>query len=267
MSDSLKKRAGRMVPYPLIEAGRKLLHFGLRQCPVCLSRIRRLLDAGYGFPILEKLQVVGGMRRPADVCPVCHSSARERLVWYWLTHENAKFRHGRSARVAHFAPEKGLSRNLKDFAGDGYKAYDFDPSRYRHLRKIEQADLTSLTIEPSSVDLLICNHVMEHVPSPKRALDNIFQSLAPGGTAIMQVPIALALDESIELSADSTAQERIDRLGQDDHLRLYSQNDYEAVLTNAGFEVELFNAFDHDEHKATAWQLDPLERLFVCRRA
>jgi hypothetical protein len=44
--------------------------------------VRRLRDTGYGFEVLERLQVVGGLRRYSDQCPVCHSSSRERLVWF-----------------------------------------------------------------------------------------------------------------------------------------------------------------------------------------
>ncbi len=105
----MKKRIGRMIPYPLIEAGRRLIHAGPHRCRVCGGRVRRLGDSGYGFEVLERLQVVGGLKRRGDRCPICHATSRERLVWFWLTEGGAGFRFAPDLRIAHFAPEKGLS--------------------------------------------------------------------------------------------------------------------------------------------------------------
>lgn len=261
---SLKKRVGRLIPYPAIEAGRKLLHAGPHACQVCGARIRRLRDSGYGYPVLEQLQVVGGLRRRADQCPVCHSTSRERLVWFWLSRGGADL--PRYSRIAHFAPEKGLSRRLRELSPNGYTAYDFDPSRYRHLARVEPANLSHLAIGDGSVDLLVCNHVLEHVPDVALALPEIARVLALGATAILQVPIALKLDAMIELGAESTPADRERLLGQDDHLRLFTGADYTAALTAAGLTVEPFDAFAHDARRATEWRLDPFETLYVCRK-
>lgn len=262
----LKKQLGRLIPYPLIELGRKVIHAGPRTCHVCGNHIRTMLDSGYGFEMLERLQVVGGLRRYADTCPICHSSARERLIWFWLTQEGSSFRFDSDIRIAHFAPEKALSKNLLRAAPDGYAAYDFAPERYRHLRQVDRADLTDLQIESSSVDLLLCNHVLEHVPDIGVALGHLFRILKPGGVAILQVPLALRLEQTIELGMDSSIEDRIRLLGQDDHLRLFTPHDYVAALGEAGFDVEQYNAFDANGQLATRWQLDPFETLHLCRK-
>lgn len=262
---ALKKKIGRLIPYPVIENARKVINIGPRRCPVCRAHVRHYIDNGYGFDVLEKLQVVGGLTRPADRCPVCHSTARERLIWFWLTQKGAGFRFADNPRIAHFAPEKGLTRCLQD-ATSHYTAYDFEPARYRHLSGVKQADLSKLAIEDESVDLLLCNHVIEHVPDVPLALSEILRVLAPGATAILQVPIALNLEKSIELGLDSTPEERIRVVGQDDHLRLFNQADYTAALEKAGFALEQYRAFDDDAAAATRWQLDPFETLFVCRK-
>ncbi len=263
---SAKKKIGRLIPYPVIENGRKIINFGPKRCQVCESPIRQMQDAGYGFEVLERLQVVGGLKRFADKCPVCHSSSRERLVWFWLSQGGRGFRFPDTARIAHFAPEKGLTKRIRDAAPANYTAYDFDPSRYRHLDHLEQADLSGLHLPDNSVDLLICNHVLEHVPDVAVALGEIFRVLAPQGVAILQVPIALKLDKTIELPLSSTPQERVQLLGQDDHLRLFTAADYPAVLAAAGFEVELFDPFEAETALATRWQLDPFEKLHLCRK-
>ena len=261
-----KKQIGRLIPYPVIENGRRVLHAGPNRCKVCGTHIRRLHDTGYGFEVLERLQVVGGMRRFADQCPVCHSSARERLIWFWLTQAGPGFRLPSDTTTAHLAPEKGLSRKISEAASSGYTAYDFEPARYRQLDKVEFADLSNLPMDDESVDLFICNHVLEHVPDVPLALSQIRRVLRPGGTAILQVPIAMKLDQTIELALDSTEEERVRLVGQDDHLRLFNQPDYQAVLESAGFSVELYDAFEDNDVLATDWQLDPFERLHLCRK-
>ncbi|MFM7349157.1 MAG: class I SAM-dependent methyltransferase [Erythrobacter sp.] len=208
--------------------------------------------------------MVGGLRRYADACPVCHSSARERLVWFWLSQAGAGFRFADDIVVAHFAPEKGLSRRISAAAPRRYTAYDFEPSRYRHLDHVAAADLSALPMADESVDLLICNHVLEHVPDVALALSQIRRVLRPGGVAILQVPIALKLDAPIELAPESSAEERIARVGQHDHLRLFTAPSYLAALEAAGFRVERYDAFAQTPREATGWRLDPFELLHLC---
>jgi len=261
-----KQKIGRLIPYPVIENVRRVIHFGPLRCKVCGARVRRLRDTGYGFEVLERLQVVGGLRRYSDQCPVCHSSARDRLVWFWLSEAGQGFRFSRDVNIAHFAPEKGLARRLRAAAPAGYTAYDLEPSRYRHLDRVIQADLSALPMNDASVDLFVCNHVLEHVPDVSRALAEIYRVLRPGGVAILQVPIALKLERSIELPLDSSPEERVRLVGQHDHLRLFTAADYLDVLEQAGFLVERYDAFADDSEMAMEWRLDPFELLHLCRK-
>jgi SAM-dependent methyltransferase len=261
-----KKKIGRLIPYPVIESGRKIINIGPHRCHVCQSPVRRFRDTGYGFEVLERLQVVGGLRRFADECPVCHSSSRERLVWFWLSQGSKGFRFGRDITIAHLAPEKGLTKRISAAAPANYTAYDFEPSRYRHISRVEQADLSALPMTDDSVDLLVCNHVLEHVPDVDRALAQIHRVLRPSGVAILQVPLALKLNETIELPLDSSGEDRISLVGQDDHLRLFTADDYLATLERAGFTVERHDAFEDNATLATEWMLDPFELLYLCRK-
>lgn len=263
---SLKKRIGALIPYSAILAGRKMLHYGGRRCEVCTSLYRSRLDSGYGFPVLEQLQVIGGMTRRADVCPICHSSSRERLIWFYLTKEfglsDGARRH---LRVAHFAPEKGLSQRLERLFPEGYRAYDFAPQRYRHLRRVEAQDIQKLSLASASVDLLICNHVMEHVFDLSAALCEVRRVLSADGLAIMQAPIALKLDRMRDGGQSISEAERIALFGQQDHVRLFTKEGYIDALTAAGLSVTPYEPFHEHSEEATAWDLDPFETLFVIR--
>ncbi len=263
---SLKKRLGTSIPYPVIATGRKLLHFGLRRCEVCHSHVRQRSDSGYGYPVLEELQVVGGLTRRKDLCPICHSGSRERLIWHYLTRDHAAFSGGIQLTVAHFAPEKGLSINLKKRFGPRYQAYDLAPHRYRHMSDVEVQNLETLTLADSSVDLVLANHIMEHVFDLPKALSEVRRVLRPGsGLAIMQVPLALKLGEHRDGGQTMSAQDRIAMFGQDDHVRLFTPASYRSALEQAGLTVEEFDPFAQDAALATEWELDPFETLLLIR--
>ena len=265
---SFKKRVGSLIPYRLIEVGRRVVHFGPYRCEICAALTRGRLDSGYGYPVLEKLCVVGGMKRRRDRCPVCHSGARERLICFYLGRHHPDLKSGKAdLRIAHFAPEKGLSAWFRAKAPARYAAYDFQPGRYRHMRSVEYQNLEALTLSESSVDLLVCNHVMEHVFNLEAALAEVSRVLKRDGLALMQVPIALRLDETRDGGQNMGAIERIDQFGQDDHVRLFSLEGYIAKLEGAGFEISPYNPFDEEPVAATEAELDPLERLFLIRRA
>ena len=264
----LKKAIGRILPYPAIEAGRRVLHLGSRRCELCGAGVRAFGPSGYGLPVLEELQVVGGMRRHDDRCPVCHATARERLVWFWISGAGASAEKplGVISQIAHFAPEKGLTKRLRKLCPAGYRAYDIDPARYRHLADVEFADLAQLPVESDSCELVVCNHVLEHVPDMPLALAELYRITAPDGVAILQVPIAHRLAATIEMPPESSPQEREVATGQHDHLRLLTEPDYLAHLRRAGFAVERFDAFAAAPDLAESWRLDPEERLYLCRK-
>lgn len=264
---SLKKRVGSLLPYPLVAGGRRIVHFGPHKCEVCGARTRTRRDSGYGFPVLEQLQVVGGYKLLGDACPVCHSGSRERLIWLYLTRTHFPKLSGRKLTVAHFAPEKGLSIQLRDMFPQGYTAYDIAPHRYRHLDEVGEQNLEKLTLADKSVDLLLCNHVMEHVFDLDAAIGEVRRVLAEDGLAIMQVPLALKLETTRDGGQNLSAEERIALFGQDDHVRLFTPGGYRDALTRNGLKVDLFDPFEEDAALATDWELDPFEQLYLIRRA
>ncbi|NQU12258.1 class I SAM-dependent methyltransferase, partial [bacterium] len=50
------------------------------------------------------------------------------------------------------------------------------------------ADLQQLPIRDSSYDLALCTQVLEHVPQPARACQELFRILKPGGHLLVTVP-------------------------------------------------------------------------------
>jgi SAM-dependent methyltransferase len=96
------------------------------------------------------------------------------------------------------------------------------------------ASLTRLPLPPASVDLLVCYHVLEHIPDDRTAMAEIARVLSARGIALIQVPIRRGVPTDEDPSAGP--EERTSRFGQHDHVRFYG-DDFEARLAHAGLEV------------------------------
>jgi SAM-dependent methyltransferase len=100
-----------------------------------------------------------------------------------------------------------------------------------------QMDITKLGFSPDTFDVIVCNHVLEHIPDDYAAMRELYRVLKPGGWALLQVPMSSQAttyeDPSIVLPED-----RQRAFGQPDHLRLYG-HDYTERLESCGFEVRV----------------------------
>jgi SAM-dependent methyltransferase len=91
--------------------------------------------------------------------------------------------------------------------------------------------LTDLPLADDSVDLMVCYHVLEHIPDDRRAMREIARVLRPHGMAILQVPWRPGTVTDEDPGAPEA--ERRVRFGQADHVRFYG-DDFEDRLVQAG---------------------------------
>jgi SAM-dependent methyltransferase len=91
--------------------------------------------------------------------------------------------------------------------------------------------VTAIPLVSGSVDLLVCYHVLEHVPDDLAAMRELARVLAPGGVGLVQVPIRFGMPTDEDLAADEA--ERVRRFGQHDHVRYYG-DDFEQRLVDSG---------------------------------
>lgn len=187
---------------------------------------------------IRKWNVIAGYGKNI-ICPYCMSHARERLVLQVLKEKMDIT----DWHVLHLSPEKNLYTFLAQRSR--VTAADIQPGFYHHITKgVEKQDATQLTYPDNTFDLMIANHVLEHIPEDEQAMREFFRVLKPGARAILQVPYSDALDdiqEQMEIN-DPEMQSRL--FGQKDHVRVYSCNGYMKRLTNAGFEVR-FVPYEH----------------------
>jgi Methyltransferase domain len=225
----------RMLRYSLYEKARYypgiVVRLGNRlECPLCGWHFRRFRPAGFHYPVIIEKRVIGGHWHEDNVCPRCMSNARERLAYLYLKDRTSLFQS--SARLLHIAPEPQLARVFKRSPNLKYVSADlFEPG------VMIRFDIQKTPFRDQTFDVVICNHVMEHVPNDSVAMAEIRRILKPDGWAMLQVPIALALDRTIEDPTAITDEQRIERFGQEDHVRLYSRPDYIARLQAVGFSV------------------------------
>jgi len=228
---------------------------GLRyRCPFCHLRFRRLEPRGRDLPVYDELGIVGGGLREVE-CPWCRSNDRERLLYLFLRKHTDLFR--RPMRVLHFAPEARLRRRIERAESD-YTTADLN------MPGTERIDVTAIDRPDASFDAVICSHVLEHVRDDRTAMRELRRVLAPGGFAVLQVPIATRAGRTDE-DATASPEERARRFGDPTHLRLYVEPDYVARLEEAGFSVRAADATEFlGERAVRAYALDPREKVFFC---
>jgi len=261
----IKSSLRRALPWEARAFLRKVFYFGLKfKCSVCGARVRCFRSAGFDFPVLKELDVVGGKCRAEDTCPVCLSNSRTRLVHHYLWNELdiASSR----LRMLHIAPEYGLYLTIRSLGNIDYLPADLSPKRYAHIAPIKHMNVTEIGCPDDSFDAIICNHVLEHVGNDRLAMTELFRVLGPGGWAILQVPISRLLEQTLEDPSISDPSERERRFGQKSHVRIYG-SDYVERLTNVGFAVEVFDPGAHWEQETIeALKIDPKEKVFVAHK-
>jgi len=219
------------------------------RCPVCahaVSRFSRVTDSPLGLE-----------------CPRCSSRPRHRLLWLFLTHERLLM--GSPLRVLHFAPEPFLESRLRRVPRMRLVTVDLEDPRAD-----VRADIVDLPFEDGEFDLILCSHVLEHVPDDRRGIKELRRVLAPSGVAIVQSPVNYDQNGTFEAPQETNPEERLKLFSQRDHVRVYGP-DLKDRLENAGFRVGIRAYAEEVDPRVAAQcglvpEAEPLRNdLYVCR--
>ena len=115
--------------------------------------------------------------------------------------------------MLHFAPELSLGALLRGWPSLRYETADLAARGVTH-----NFDLVRTALD-QTYDLIIANHILEHIPDDGAAMSNIARMLKPGGSAIVTVPLGGKTTFEDWSITDPAA--RAQHFGADDHVRLY----------------------------------------------
>ena len=186
--------------------------------PIDGNGYRKFLSYGY-----DKL-------RENALSPGTFSLERHRLLWLYFERKtnllNSKI------KVLHVAPEQAFYKKFKNILSWDYITTDL----HSPLADVK-ADLTNLPFEDNHFDLILCNHVLEHITDDHKAMSEIFRVLKKGGKAILQVPMDQNRPHTFEDFSITDPKERTKNFGQYDHVRIYGVDFFDR-LEKVGFKTE-----------------------------
>jgi SAM-dependent methyltransferase len=119
-------------------------------------------------------------------CPGCGSNGRDRFL-HWCLSERVDL--GSALRVIECSPRMGPSYRDAMATWFFYRTSDFD---LRAHKGNLQLDLQAIDLPDACLDVMLCAHVLEHVPDTDKALAELRRVIAPGGHLLLQVPVLQA---------------------------------------------------------------------------
>lgn len=187
-------------------------------CPVC----------GYRGIFVDAPGPTGP--RKHGICPQCGSFERHRLQAKALETIFASF-NPETRSALHFAPEQGLTAALRP-RFRLYKSADLTDPRVDY-----RCDMRRLPFEDGSFDFIFASHVLEHIAEDRLAIAQIYRVLAPGGIAVLPVPIVC--DRTVEYPCPVDSEDGHVRAPGPDYFNRYRDVfDDIVVLTSTDFAEE-----------------------------
>jgi SAM-dependent methyltransferase len=203
-----------------------LWFFGFRfVCPICERHFRKLLPFGI-------------RSRENAKCPRCGSLERHRLLWLYLKEKTGIFKN--NMKVLDIAPMECLQRRFKKMQNISYISADLSASN-----AMIKMDITNIDLPDNQFDCIFCYHVLDDIKDDIGAMKELYRILRPGGWAILQSPINVKVEKTIEITNDIS--EECERMyGVKDEIKIYG-NDYKERLEKAGFVVKMDNYIKEQE--------------------
>lgn len=171
-----------------------------------------------------------GKQRDNALSPSTLSLERHRLLWLYLKNETDFF--SAEKKVLHFAPEQAFYKRFKKM-----KYLDYITTDLNSPLADVKADICNLPFSDNEFDVILCNHVLEHIPDDTKAIQELYRVLKPGGMGIFQIPQDLSRETTFEDDSITDKKERAKIFGQYDHVRVYGR-DYFEKLRSIGFKVD-----------------------------
>lgn len=194
----------------------------------------------------------GNVKRQNAVCPSCNTLERNRVLYLYLR-DRTNFFYDKLS-VLHFAPENKLERIFRKMKNLRYISGDINPEL-----AMQQIDIQSIGFPDNHFDVIICSHVLGHVPDEFKALSELRRVIKPDGSVIIMTKIYEDLSATFEASGmnNAEAQEIFRKHGKD----------FPERLKNGGFEVTIIDlAKDVGNLASAKYGLGENELIYLCKR-
>lgn len=210
------------------------------QCPVCGVGLRAFRPMWKSYwreveicPPIHAAQSMETLNLEAFTCPRCDAFDRDRLTAIYLENTFRNFDRSRTYRLLEFAPGDALYKKLKSYPFIAYRSADL--SRKTVDERVDMTDMAAYA--DGSLDIILCSHILEHIPDDRKAMREMRRVLKPDGFAIVLVPLVVGLDETHEDPSINTTELRWKYFGAGDHVRQYGKRDFIERLEAAGLRV------------------------------
>jgi SAM-dependent methyltransferase len=176
------------------------------------------------------------LHRTQAICPTCGAFERHRVLAYFLKHLKNPTVH----RILHIAPEAPVRKVLQGV----YPQADYLTSSYPHKGGSSYClDISKdIPLPAESFDVIVCSHVLEHVPDYHKAIKGLVRLLTPLGELYLMFPVRRG--KTFEDATITSASARKEHYGQEDHLRFFGLdsmpelfNDYSYTALNPFMDV------------------------------
>lgn len=179
----------------------------------------------FGMPVRSGVQ-----------CPKCWSLERHRLLALAMKRGDIKIT-GRE--IVHFAGEYSVTHIIHSKNPASYLVSEYEGD-HGDLR----LDIENIDLPDNSLDLVIANHVLEHIDD-RKALAEIHRVLRPGGELVCMFPIVEGWSDTYENPDITDPIGRDLHFGQFDHVRFYG-SDVRTRIADAGFRLREITAGPED---------------------
>lgn len=233
-------------------------------CNLCEHRVWRFLPYGGGSksapPLMSAIRMTGSDLDNFE-CPWCGATDRERhLSMYMEACGLLETITGKD--ILHFAPEPRIEKLLADREPARHVKADLYPSK----PDVQRIDMMQIPYPDQSFDLVIANHVLEHVGSYLRSLQEVRRVLRVGGLAILQTPYSAKLEETWSDRGIDDEVSRLHAFGQEDHVRLFGKDVFTRIA-EAGLTPRVGGHDDLLPHvDASRFGVNPAEPFFLYER-
>ena len=168
-------------------------HDRVGRCGVCGEQGRQIRQRWVLSRDLARRWGLGLAERESMFCEHCGSSLRVRRIAEVLV---ALYGEGASSLAALVRENGFRALRIAEINSIG-RMHSFLAESPRHVHvEYPEEDIQALSWADESFDLVVTSETLEHVPDPRRALEETLRVLRPGGRHVFTVPIDTSLAES-----------------------------------------------------------------------